>query len=261
MRVWLEASGDITRRAATLPENGEGEAALWHAFRVGGSADAREKLFALHRAFARQVAAKHFLDRKSGDLELNDLCQFAYTGLLEAIDRFDPARGAPFRAYARRRISGSVLDGLAHLSERREQLSFRQRARRDRLKSLTIEDADKLGAADAMLALIEMATGLAHGYMIEGGGMYLTQDQADSAPSPYESVAWREMTRSLAAEISSLPDQERRVVSYHYLEGMSFEQVSGAFGLSKGRISQIHRGALRTLKERLTRKSSFSLEK
>jgi len=234
---------------------------LWHAFRVNGSADAREKLFALHHAFARQVAAKHFLDRKSGDLELNDLCQFAYTGLLEALDRFDPARGALFRAYARRRISGSILDGLAHLSERREQLSFRQRARKERLRSLSVEDAEKLGATDAMLALIEMATGLALGYMIEGGGMYITQDQTDTTLSPYESLAWRELTRSLATEISNLPGQEQKVIRYHYLEGMSFGQISMAFGVSKGRISQIHRSALKALNERLSPATAFSLKK
>ena len=257
----MEASGDIAPLLSAPTGPGDGEAALWRDFRATGSDDARRRLFDLHLAFARQVAAKHFLDRRSGDLELADLCQFACTGLLEAIDRFDPSRGAPFRAYARRRISGSILDGLTHLSERREQLSFRQRARKERMRSLAAEGAGKLGAADAMLALIEMATGLAIGFMIEGSGLYTEENQSDGTPSPYDSLAWKETVRALMAEVSNLSGQEYKVIKYHYLDGMAFDQVARVFGVSKGRVSQIHRAALKSLKDRLAPAAAFRLEK
>ncbi len=250
----------MTLTGEGTPAHGGIEAALWRDFRAQGSEDARQKLFEMHCAFAKQIATRHFLDRRSGDLELADLCQFAYTGLLEALDRFDPQRGAPFRAYAGRRIRGSILDGLSHLSERREQLSYRQRARKERLKSLTVEDPERLDAAEAMLALIEMATGLALGFMLEGSGLYMTQDQADHNRSPYESTAWNETIRAVTAEISHLPAQERRVIRYHYLEGVSFEHVALALGVSKGRVSQIHRAALKSLRERLSPATVFRLE-
>lgn len=253
----MEASGDI---APWPPGSAEGEAALWRAFRGAGSDAARNRLFDLHLAFARQIATRHFLDRRSGDLELADLCQLACAGLLEAIDRFDPARGAPFRAYARRRISGSILDGLTHLSERREQLSFRQRARRDRLRSLSVADAEKLGAADAMLALIEMATGLAIGFMIEGNGLYAVENQADGAPSPYDSLAWKEAVRAVMAEVSNLSGQACKVIRYHYLDGLAFDQIGEILGVSKGRVSQIHRAALKSLRDRLSPGVGFRLE-
>lgn len=256
----MEALGDIAPHSPASPQDSGGEAALWRAFRDEGSAEARQKLFDLHLAFARQIAAKHFLDRKSGDLEFADLGQFACTGLLEALDRFDPARGVPFRAFARRRISGSILDGLSHLSERREQLSFRQRVRKERLRSLAVESPEKLSAAEAMLALVEMATGMALGFMIEGSGIYVTENQADTTLSPYDSLAWKECIRSLTAEITKLPDQEHKVIKYHYIDGFSFEQIARAFGLSKGRVSQIHRAALGALRDRLS-PVAFRLEK
>ena len=239
----------------------EGEAALWRAFKADQSAMARGRLFDLHSAFARQVAAKHFRDRKSGDIEFSDLCQLGYTGLLEALDRYDPDRGVPFRPFARRRISGSILDGLAHMSELREQLSFRQRARKERLKSLYDVDPATLDDSEAMLALIEMATGLALGFMIEGSGLYVTQDETDKRFSPYESLAWKEMTLSLRARIADLSDQQSRVIRYHYLEGLTFEQISRAFGLTKGRISQIHKAALKSLKDQFYTGPAFKLEK
>ena len=258
----MEASGDVTPNSPLSSESREaGEAALWRAFTVSSSASARQKLFDLHYAFARQIAVKHFLDRKSGDIEFADLCQLAFAGLLEALDRFDPDRGISFRAFARRRISGSILDGLAHMSEMREQISFRKRVRKERLKSLTVENPEQLDVPDAMAALIEMATGLALGFMIEGSGLYVAEDQADTRSSPYESFAWKQVVLALREEIARLPPQEAEVVTYHYLNGLSFDHISKIVELSKGRVSQIHRSSLKSLREALYRGGGFILEK
>ena len=130
------------------------EGALWRLAR-DGSASAREALFARHADFARQVAARCYRERQRGDLEVLELRQLAYTGLLEAIDRFDPERGIPFRGYAHRRISGAVLDGIAQASEVREQLAFRSRLRAERLRSLAPSAVDGLDAAEALQALVD----------------------------------------------------------------------------------------------------------
>jgi RNA polymerase sigma factor FliA len=237
------------------------EADLWRSYKATGSPSARQALFDRYFEFARRIASKHFLDRKSGDIEFADLSQLACTGLLEAIERYDIERGTPFQPYARRRIAGSILDGLAHMSERREQMSFRQRTRTERLKSLMVENPETLDAAGAMAALVEMATGLALGLMIDGVGIYVSKDEADHLTSPYDSLAWKETARSLKTELAHLPDPGGQIIRYHYLDGLSFEQIARAFGLSKGRISQIHRGALRSLKDRLSPAMAFNFEK
>ena len=135
-----------TERLAEAPP--PDEAALWQAVRSKASPPARERLFSLYSDFAGRIARRHFMDRRTGDIQQDDLRQLAYAGLLEAIDRFDPDRGIPFRGYAARRISGSILDGLAKMSEVREQISFRNRARAERVRSLSLSAAD----ADALSA-------------------------------------------------------------------------------------------------------------
>ncbi|MBP2161165.1 MULTISPECIES: sigma-70 family RNA polymerase sigma factor [Asticcacaulis] len=257
----MAALDDTAPDGDALPGLAAGEADLWRTYRATGSASARQALFDLYFDFARRIARKHFLDRKSGDIEFADLSQLACTGLLEAIERYDVDRGTPFQPYARRRIAGSILDGLAHMSERREQVSFRERTRKERLRSLSVESPEKLDAAGAMAALIEMATGLALGFMIDGAGMYVSKDEADHLTSPYDSLAWKETTRSLTAEIAHLPDPDGRIIRYHYLDGMSFEQIARAYGLSKSRISQIHRSALKSLKDRLSPAMAFNFRK
>ncbi len=237
------------------------ESQLWHAFKIEGSATARGDLFEIHAMYARQIATKHFLDRKSGDLELNDLCQLAYAGLLQALDRFDPSRGIPFRPFARRRISGSILDGLVHVSERREQLAFRQRARKERIASISATDPGELDTSEAMQALIELATGLAIGFMVEGCGLYIDQEETDKRHSPYESLAWKEMAAALRNQIHQLPEQQARVIRYHYIDGLSFDQIANTFGLTRGRISQVHKAAVQALKNQLCARHAFILER
>lgn len=235
------------------------EAQLWRATR-SGSAEAREALFSRYAAFARQIAARHFRDRTGGDLDLQEFRQLAYAGLLEAIDRFDPDRGVPFRGYAARRIAGSVLDGIAHVSELREQIAFRNRLRSDRVRSLAIRDADQLSSSDAMRALAEIATGLAIGFMLDSGLM-ASEETADRAPSAYEGLAWKETVQRLRVALDELPDREQLIIRQHYLHGVAFDLIADLLGLSKGRVSQLHKGAIGRLRRRLAARPEFVFER
>ena len=248
------------RLAAAPPSD---EAALWRAVRTQSSPAARESLFTLHRDFARKIARRHFLDSRTGDIEQDDLRQLAYAGLLEAIDRFDPDRGVPFRGVAARRISGSILDGLAKMSEVREQISFRNRARAERARSLSISaaEADALSAGDALALLTEIAAGLALGFMLEDAGLVVSEEQADTRPSAYESLAWKEVVRRVAGEVADLSEREQLIMRRHYADGLTFEQIGPLLGLTKGRVSQLHKAAIVRLRTRLVRTESFSLKR
>jgi len=147
------------------------------------------------------------------------------------------------------------------MSEIREQISFRNRARAERLKSLTVEAPEQLESREAMAALIEMATGLALGFMLEGDGLYVAENEVDTRSSPYDSLAWKQLVTTLRSEISTLPPQEGIVIKYHYLDGLSFDHISKILALSKGRISQIHRSSLKSLREGLHRGGGFIFEK
>jgi len=241
-------------------ERAEREAALWLAFKGEGSAAARERLFTLYSPLARRIAGRQYRDRSDRTIEFPDLCQLAYAGLLEAIDRFDPAIGVSFAHYAERRIVGSVVDGLRHASERHEQVAFRQRVRRERAKSLVGEDASSLAPAEALDRLIDAAVGLALGFMLEGTDIYVPDDAVESRTSAYDSVAWKELVRSVIAEIEALPEREALIVRQHYLEGVDFDHLGALLGVSKGRVSQLHRAALGRLKVQLSRPGQFSLE-
>jgi len=242
----------------------EGEDLLWASFKKNGSAPARERLFLRHSPFAQNIARRHYREQSRGDIELADLVQLAYAGLLEALDRFELQYGTPFRAFAAHRISGSIRDGIVRMNEVREQMSWRNRVRRERVDSLANIPADQMGTSDAMAKMAEIAVGLALGFMLEGTGLFEHGESNDGvahSKTGYESLAWKEIVDQLHIELSALPEREHAILRQHYIDGMSFDHLAALLAVSKGRISQLHRGALNRLRKRMRERGHFKLER
>jgi len=180
-----------------------------------------------------------------------DAEQWAYAGLLQAIDSYDPLRGSRFESFAKPRIAGSVRDGFAQSSEIEAQWSQRRKQERDRLRSL--KSAKKESGHDPIEQLGEIAAHLAVGLMLDDTRMMAGDDVPDPAPSAYESLEWRQMLVVLKREVDQLSAPEATVIRQHYLNGLTFAQVAELMDLSKGRISQIHTAALGKLKKRISR--------
>jgi RNA polymerase sigma factor for flagellar operon FliA len=225
------------------------EASLWRRLRFESDAACRALLFDRYTALARALSGRQMRVRSGTSLERGDVEQFAYEGLLQAIDRFDPLQGTPFGAFARRRILGAISDGVARLSELGAQLGFRRRTEAERARSLARAPQD--AATGALRELSELAAGLAIGLMLEGTGMIEAEGGVDVKPSAYDSLAWREMQSLLVRAIAELPEREALIIRQHYESGVSFTQIAHLLGISKGRVSQLHKAALQRLGDRI----------
>ena len=89
--------------------------------------------------------------------------------------------------------------------------------------------------------------------MLEGTGLI---DAGPDAPAPaaqmpYARLEMRQQRDRLLALMRQLPEPQRQVLEWHYLQGHPFDALAARTGLSKGRISQLHRAALDTLRRRL----------
>ncbi len=159
----------------------------------------------------------------------------------------DPGRNVLFRTFAAHRIQGSVLNNVERLSERDEQLALKGRLRKQRLESLR-EGEKGAGTSKLFEEMAEVAIGLALGYMLEGSGMYLAPEDS-RAQDVYSGHELKQLRAAVQAMVETLPERERDVIKYHYFHNLGVEEIAGILGLSKGRISQIHRQALRSLRE------------
>jgi RNA polymerase sigma factor for flagellar operon FliA len=112
-----------------------------------------------------------------------------------------------------------------------------------------------------MEALVDMAVGLALGFMLEGTGLYHDEGEPATQVTAYDSLAWKEMVDRLVAELTRLPERDRLIIRLHYLEDVNFDQIAILLGLTKGRISQLHKSALMLLRKRVSGGGGFRLER
>ena len=225
------------------------EPALWSAWRAANDLLARERLVLLHLPFARTVAAELYKQRRASAIEFDEYYQFACIGMLEAMDRYDVSYGATFRTFSFPRIRGNIINGLQKLTEVNEQIGLRRRLQRERLASLKGDAAtSRRSTRDTLGYLSNIATGLAIGYMLEETTMFVADDDAAGADTAYATEAWRQTRERVLGTVRLLPERERQIVVLHYFHALTFEQIGSVFGLTKGRISQLHSAALERLK-------------
>ncbi len=182
----------------------------------------------------------------AANIDYHDLVQFACVGLLEAINRYVPESTASFKTFCTPRIRGTMLEGIRKWTEANEQLSFQRRQRRERLAFLSDAEA----GPDQLTSLASLASGLAIGMMLEGTGMY-AGDEENHSPygNGYDNTAWQQSCAKLRHAVSTLPKTAGKVIRYHYFDLLPFEQIALLLGLSKGRISQLHRAGLEELRK------------
>lgn len=246
MTRWRPRSGlQILAQAARV------EASLWRRLRFERELPCRATLFDHYRPLARALAGRQVRLGRPPGVDPGDLEQFAYEGLLQAIDRFDPLKGVPFSAFARRRVLGAIVDGSGTLTEVAAQLGYRRRVEQDRVRALRLGSSagNAASAVDALSMLGDLATTLAIGLMIERSSSAEAGEVADPSPSAYDSLAWRQTQALLARAIETLPEREALIVREHYLNGVSLTHVAAIIGVSKGRVSQLHYAALARLRK------------
>ena len=84
---------------------------VWTAYRSTGGRALRDQLVLHYTPLVKQVAARVAVGLPSS-VDRADLVSAGIVGLLEAIERFDANRGAPFESYAMARIRGAIVDEL-----------------------------------------------------------------------------------------------------------------------------------------------------
>jgi RNA polymerase sigma factor for flagellar operon FliA len=151
-------------------------------------------------------------------VDSRDVLQEGCLGLLDAAMRYDAAKGVPFGAYARRRISGAVLDGL----RREDHLS---RSARAQIKA----EGAELSAQPVQLTDPDQLVGV--------------------LVSPHDHAAETERQRLVADAIETLPVRLRVVLRAHYYEGKFMREIGEEIGVGDGYVSHMHRRALELLRQ------------
>lgn len=233
--------------------------ALWQAFKDRRDSRARECLVNRYVYLARHVVDRLGL-RPCGWLGYEDLLSHAVLGLIDAIEKFDPARGVRFETYAVTRIRGSVLDMLRSL----DWVPREMRRRENELKSALNELEARLGrpvgndevarelgwAVEEVEAVLESVTQSAvlslDAYIAERGDEDLDplESLGYNSEDPIRHAQRQERRRVLVEAIEHLNRQEQTVLALYYFEDMTLREIGAVLNVSESRVCQIHTKAI-----------------
>ncbi len=224
---------------------------------VAGSVE-REKLLLAHAPLVKYLAHR-IGSRLAGPVDFDDLVGDGLLGLMEAVDRFDPAHNVRFKTYAESRIRGAILDGVrgrdwAPRSLRRAARKLEQAIaaveKRQRRPATDEEVAEELQITiEELQDLYMQARGVRLGALpgVDEEG----RDPADPGLDPLGRVEEKEKKALLVEEVENLPERERLVLSLYYEKGLTLKEIGEVLSVTESRVCQIHTRAVSRLRARV----------
>ena len=242
---------------------------LWRSWKARGDVRSRDALVLAYAPMVRYIAS-----RKARELpahcDVDDLASAGLVALVEAVDRFDPVKGASFEQYAWTRVAGALVDELrkqdwASRSVRREGRRI-ERARdaffaRNGITPTEAELAAELGTTvDGLRAALEdiersdvgslnaPARGADEHALVEVGE---TIEAPQGGHEPETAVLAADRSAAVRSAIDRLSEREREVLALVHVQEVAGAEIGLMLGVSESRVSQILSGVRGKLKLQL----------
>lgn len=212
------------------------EQQLWTSHREGKDRGAHQQLFFRYAPWARAVARDVYRRMRIPQMDWNDYAQNATIGLLEAMGRYDENRGIEFMAYAKPRVRGAVFNGLRSYLSEANRSGGRVERINDRLDSFEASSSD-----DPLSQLISTVSGMGLGLLLDSSA---SEDFFGAGSDASALVERHQMDTMLESAMVQLPEREKLVLTLHYFQHMPFVDIAALLGVTKGRVSQIHKAAI-----------------
>lgn len=203
--------------------------------------------------------------------DFDDLVGYGTLGLMKAIKAFDASRGILLKTYAEYRIRGEILDGLRGMnwlsrSACRRKAQYRKSASQNgeacgggvpHAGETALRPSGKRPAAPSRrppprleIPLLEIHCA---GSQLEnldqiaqstGRSMAAATDQ-----NPVAIYYRKQLARQVAQAVARLPRRDRYVLEMHYQRELSLKQIGVLLNVHQSRVSQLHAGAIRQLRD------------
>jgi RNA polymerase sigma factor for flagellar operon FliA len=248
---------------------------LWRRYKADGDRNARERLVLAYSPLVKYVAGKMGSGLPSY-VDDADLISYGLTGLISAIERFEPSREIKFETYAMSRIKGSIIDELRSMDW--VPRSVRMRAREFERANAKLEHKLHRAPTDQELAdelditpeeLQDHIQQISNSAVIaldelwsvsdsSGGQVSLLDTIEDpNAADPEKSFDAVNVKEQIAEAISRLPEREKLVIALYYYENLTLREIGEVLGVTESRVSQLHTKAVLRLKSRLQDDADF----
>lgn len=237
-------------------------AALWSDYLAGGSTDIdlRNRLAEAHLPLVHYVAAR-MLPSQHFSVQMQDLVSYGMLGLLDAVEKYDPDKGAAFSTFAWKRIQGSITDELR--SQAWEPRALRRTHRRYQAEAARLEMAlGRPPSLDELATAVDATVGDISRVM---GEMALTRMSSLSAPVKGQTGApagdgstdlslgdvvhaqWaesepvvKEMAVAVSRAVGRLPENEQLLLRLIYVQHMTLREIAEILRVTDSWVSHLH---------------------
>jgi RNA polymerase sigma factor for flagellar operon FliA len=241
---------------------------LWADYKATGSREARDRLIVHYSPLVKYVAGRVSVGLPQ-NIEQADLVSYGIFGLIDAIDKFDPARAIKFETYAIARIKGAIIDELRSIDWVPRSVRAKARSVEKAYAKLeaallrTPTDAEvaaEMGISEpelqAIFNQISFVGLIALDEMLSVGGergesTTLGDTIPDKGEGPVAAFEVEEMKQILASAINRLGDREKIVLTLYYYEGLTLAEIGEVLGVTESRVCQIHTKAVLQLRSKM----------
>ncbi|MEJ2870724.1 SigB/SigF/SigG family RNA polymerase sigma factor [Actinomycetospora sp. OC33-EN08] len=221
----------------------------------------RDELVRGHLPVAQHIARRF---SRRGEPE-EDLEQVATLGLINAVDRYDPARGTDFLSYAVPTITGEVR---RHFRDQAWSMRVPRRLKdlNVTLSSAMSQMSQSLGRAptaaelaehlslpkEEVLEALEASNAYRSGsldeMLVDDPDSGTVSDLLGEADAALEKVEYQQ---SLAPLLAALPQRERTIIMLRFFKNMTQSQIAAEVGISQMHVSRLLARTLMQLRDGL----------
>ncbi len=230
----------------------------------------RDELIERFMPLARKLARRYAGTREPFD----DLMQVAYLGLVKAVDRFDPDRGAAFSSFAVPTIVGELrryfrdLGWAAHVPRGAQEMALAvERARSAYVAGHGAGPTVEELAEDLQWAVEDVLTGLEAGAAQHSVSLDAPCERDDEQATLVDTVGAIdhdleaiETRLSIANAARNLTARERRVLVLRFIDDRTQTQIADQIGVSQMQVSRILSRAVARLGELMTQQQAGAVD-
>jgi RNA polymerase sigma-B factor len=237
------------------------EPSLFRKWQADGDRHARESLIRGYTPLSRSLARRYGRSSEPFD----DLFQVAQLGLLKAIDRYDPDRGFPFKAFAVPTILGEMRRYFrdsgwsVHVPRGAQERALQVREAQQQMS----EDCGHAPSVSQLSQYLEIGTEeVLDGLRALAGYGTLSLDaprrggEEDESGSYAESVGEEdrrfeliELGLSVGSALEQITPREREILHLRFVEDLTQTQIAERIGVSQMQVSRLLRRCLDQLRE------------
>lgn len=226
----------------------------------------KEELTLRYIPLVRQIA-KRMWNVYSGFSQLDDIIHEGVFVIMNALDRYDMEKNVKFQSFVAKRLRGMVID-LAREQDWLTRGSRKLAKDIDSVTDLLYGRFERLPTDEEIAAELNIST---KRYYEEVQRIDLFNViSLDVVMDESEDNTWRgavprsgeegepekryldgEIKEYLKEGIKGLGENEKLVISLYYEQELSIKEIAGILNVSKPRVSQIHRSAIKKLRQHM----------